>query len=237
VVEAYGQAALRVQGAGFDGVQLHGAHGFLISQFLSPHTNRRSDRWGGDFENRLAFLKAVCDEVRGAVGDDFPMLIKLACQDYVAGGLSARDGARVAARMADLGLDAIEISGGIQEGPPEQNVRTGIKELDDEAYFLDNARRIRDATDLPLMLVGGFRTPELMERMITDEGMDYVSLCRPLINDPDLPNKMRDGSDQRAGCISCNLCLKKRQAPLRCWYRYPEGEGKEDKGQGGEGGP
>jgi 2,4-dienoyl-CoA reductase-like NADH-dependent reductase (Old Yellow Enzyme family) len=221
-VKAYGQAARRAKAVGFDGVQLHGAHGYLISQTLSPQTNERTDRWGGSFDNRLNFLRAVCDEVRNQVGADFPMFIKLASEDFVTGGLTAKDTVRIAERLAGFGLEAIEISGGIQAPKGSYNVRPGIKNLADEGYFLENARRFRDATDLPLILVGGFRTPELIERMVTDEGMDFVSLCRPLINDPDLPKKWQAGSDERAGCISCNLCLRNRYDPLRCWYKYPK---------------
>lgn len=221
LTRAYGQAALRLKEVGFDGVQLHAAHGYLISQFLSPQANRRTDRWGGDFDNRLSFLQAVCEEVRTLVGEDFPVMIKLASQDFVPNGLTAKDGARIVARLADFGLDAVEISGGIEGGSKPYNVPPGIDNLADEGYFLENALRIRDVTDLPLMLVGGFRTPELMERMIVDEGIDFVSLCRPLINAPDFPSKMREGSDERSGCISCNLCLKRRHDGLRCWHRYP----------------
>ena len=220
-VKAYGQAARRVQAAGFDGVQLHGAHGYLISQFLSPHANQRTDRWGGSFDNRLNFLRAVCEEVRGQVGADFPMFIKLASQDFVADGLIVKDAARIAERLAGFGIEAIEISGGVQETKAAYNVRPGINQLADEGYFLENARRFRDATHLPLILVGGFRTPEFIERVVTDEGMDFVSVCRPLINDPDLPMKWEAGSDERAACISCNQCLRNRHEPLRCWYKYP----------------
>jgi len=221
LIRDYGRAALRVKEAGFDGVQLHAAHGYLLNQFLSPFTNRRSDRWGGSFDNRLRFLREVCEEVRAQVGSDFPMFIKIASQDFVAGGLTPQDGARIAARLADFGLDAIEVSGGVEFGKTRHSVRAGIKEQTDEAYFLANARRIRDVTDLPVMLVGGLRTPELMERIITDERMDFVSLCRPLINDPELPNKWLGGADERAGCISCNQCLIRRDLPLRCWQRHP----------------
>ena len=223
LAKAYGQAARRVKEVGFDGVQLHAAHGYLISQSLSPQANCRYDRWGGSFDNRLNFLRAVSDEVRGQVGADFPMFIKLASQDFVPDGLTIQDTARIAARLADFGIEAIEISGGAQGVRDSYNTRPGIKTLADEGYFLDNARRIRDATDLPLILVGGFRTPEFIERVLTDEGMDFVSLCRPLINDPALPGKWQAGSDERAGCISCNLCLKNRTEPLRCWYKYPHG--------------
>lgn len=223
LVKAYGQAARRVQAAGFDGVQLHAAHGYLISQSLSPATNQRTDRWGGSFDNRLSFLRAVCEEVRGRVGADFPTFVKLASEDYVDGGLAAKDTARIAERLAGFGLEAIEISGGIQAPKASFNVRPGIQRPDDEGYFLENARRFRDVTGLPLIVVGGYRTPELMERAVADEGMDFVSLCRPLINDPDLPTKWQAGSDERAGCISCNQCLRNRHEPLRCWYKYPTG--------------
>jgi 2,4-dienoyl-CoA reductase-like NADH-dependent reductase (Old Yellow Enzyme family) len=223
LVKAFGQAARRAQAAGFDGVQVHAAHGYLISQSLSPATNQRADRWGGSFDNRLTFLRAVCEEVRGQVGADFPMFIKLASEDFVDGGLTARDTTPIAERLAGFGLEAIEISGGIQEPKASYNSRTGINRPADEGYFLENARRFRDVTDLPLILVGGFRTPEVMERTVADEGMDFVSLCRPLINDPDLPMKWQAGSDERAGCISCNLCMRNRQEPLRCWYKYPAG--------------
>ena len=221
LARAFGEAALRAKAVGFDGVQIHAAHGYLISQFLSPYTNRRTDRWGGSLENRLRLLGVVCDEVRSNVGEDYPMIIKVATQDFVQGGMDPDEGVRIAARLADFGLDAIEMSGGVEEGNLPLSVRPGINELKDEAYFLDNARRIRDVTDLPLMFVGGLRTPELMERLLGDEGMDFVSLSRPLINDPELPNKWAAGSDERAGCISCNLCLKKRNEPLRCWYKQP----------------
>ena len=222
LVWAYGQAARRVKEVGFDAVQLHGAHGTsLISQFNSPHTNRRSDRWGGDFDRRLSFLRAVCEEVRVRVGADFPLLIKLASQDFVEGGLTPEDGARIAARLGDFGIDAIEISGGIQENGLSLNVRPRIRSIGDEGYFLDNARRMRRVTDLPLILVGGLRTLGVMERMVLEEGMDFVALCRPLINDPDFPNKLRSGRAERAECISCNLCLEKSD-PLRCWYKYPD---------------
>lgn len=222
LVRDYGQAARRVKEAGFDGVQLHAAHGYLISQFLSPFTNHRSDRWGGSFDNRLTFLRAVCEEVRAEVGSDFPMMVKLVTQDFVSGGLTPQDGVRIAGRLADFGVDAIEMSGGLEFGKVRNNSRLAVKERADEAYFLDTARRIRDATDLPLMIVGGFRTPEVIERAVVDEGMDFVSLCRPLINDPELPGKWQDGSDERAGCISCNLCLSRRDAPLRCWHKHPK---------------
>jgi 2,4-dienoyl-CoA reductase-like NADH-dependent reductase (Old Yellow Enzyme family) len=223
IIQAYGQAARRAKQAGFDSVQLHGAHGTsLISQFLSPHTNRRSDRWGGDFDRRLNFLRSVCEAARSAVGTEYPLWIKLASQDFVKGGLTPEDGARVAERLRDFGLDAIEISGGIQETGFSRNVRMGIRSTADEGYFLANARQVRSVTDLPIILVGGFRTLSVMERMVLDEGMDFVSLCRPLINDPELPRKMQSGETHRATCISCNLCLERSDEPLRCFYRYPK---------------
>ena len=221
-IAAYGQAARRAKTAGFDGLQLHGAHGNLISCFLSPYVNRRSDRWGGSADNRLSLLAAVCAEVRSEVGADFPVWIKLASQDFVAGGLTPEEGAAIAARLAGIGIGAIEISGGVGGDERTGNERAGIRDVADEGYFRENARLLRRATDLPLMLVGGFRTRAVVAQAL-DEGMDFVSLSRPLINDPELPNKWRRGGAERAGCISCNLCLKNRDRPLRCWHKYPEG--------------
>ena len=220
MAQAYGFSARRARKAGFDGVQLHGAHGNLISQFLSPHTNRRSDSWSGDFEKRLRFLEAVCKAVRSEVGQDYPLLIKLASQDYVERGLTPEDGTRIASRLGDFGINAIEVSGGIQEGCHQwsANIRSGVRSESAEAYFLDNARRMRVVSSLPLMLVGGLRSKSVMERVVEEDGMDFVSMCRPLINDPQLPNKLRSGQAERATCISCNLCLEKGDQPIRCWY-------------------
>lgn len=205
LIDAYAQAARRAQEAGFDGVQLHGAHGYLINQFLSPLVNRRADDWGGNFENRLRFLNEIVGAVRARVGGDYPVFIKLGMLDGPEGGLDFESGAKVVARMADVGLDGIEISGGIGGGTLT-NVRKGIRRPADEAYFLPLAQRARGATSLPLVLVGGLRSRAVMENILAEGDADFLSLCRPLISEPDFPNLLRAGLKEKSRCIASNNC-------------------------------
>ncbi len=205
MIQAYAQAARRVQEAGFDGVQIHGAHGYLISQFLSPFVNRRADEWGGDLEGRMAFLRAVCQAVREQVGPDYPVFIKLGMMDGMEGGLAPEEGVRVVAALEEMGLDGVEISGGIGGGR-NLSTPTGIRSEADEAYFRPLARRARPMTRLPIILVGGLRSRHVMEGVLDTGDADFISLCRPLICEPDLPNRMRDGIQERSACISANRC-------------------------------
>lgn len=204
-IQAYAQAARRAKEAGFDGVQLHGAHGYLISQFLSPYVNRRTDEWGGGIYGRTNFLRHVCRAVREQIGQTYPMFIKLGLMDGLDGGLSVEDGARVVALLEEMGLDAVEISGGIG-GKRLTNIQKGIRTETDEAYFLTLARKARPATVLPLMLVGGFRSRAVMERILAERDADFISLCRPLISEPDFPNQMRLELKNKSRCISSNNC-------------------------------
>jgi 2,4-dienoyl-CoA reductase-like NADH-dependent reductase (Old Yellow Enzyme family) len=207
-IDAFGQAARRAQLAGFDAVQIHAAHGFLIGQFLSPHTNRREDGWGGDFERRLNFLAAVCEAVRGQVGANYPVLIKLGMidnPDCVAGGLTAEDGARIVGHLADWKLDAVEISGG-DSGGEDFNGRLGVGSKVPEAYFRPFARRAKSATTLPVILVGGLRSRAVMDDVLQANDADLISLCRPLIREPDLPNRLRSGESTGSACISGGRC-------------------------------
>ena len=212
-VDAFALAALRAQLAGFDAVQLHGAHGYLIGQFLSPHTNRRSDGWGGDFERRMGFLAAVCEAVRGRVGRDYPLLIKLGMSDNldrVPDGLTPDDGARIAGRLAGLGLDAIEVSGGSGGGQGDFNGRLGVGTRVHEAYFRPLARRAKAATHLPVILVGGLRSRAVMDEVLASGDADLISLCRPLICEPDLPHRLQSGQADASDCISGGRCWTDR---------------------------
>jgi 2,4-dienoyl-CoA reductase-like NADH-dependent reductase (Old Yellow Enzyme family) len=207
-IDAFGQAARRAQLAGFDAVQLHAAHGYLIGQFLSPYTNRRDDRWGGDFDRRLCFLASVCEAVRGQVGSTYPVLIKLGMadnQNRVPGGLTAEDGERIVRRLADWKLDAVEVSGG-NGGDEDHNVRLGVGSKVPEAYFRPLARRAKAATHLPVLLVGGLRSRAVMEDVLTANDADLISLCRPLIREPNLPERLRTGETTKAACISGGRC-------------------------------
>lgn len=208
LVDAFAQAARRVQEAGFDAVQIHAAHGYLINQFLSPAVNRRTDEWGNSLENRMRFLRRVVEAVRAQVGADYPVFTKLGMRDGFADGLPLEDGVQVAAALEGMGLDAFEISGGFNS-KTQASSRKGVRRPEEEAYFLPFAKAAREATDLPLMLVGGFRTRPVMARVLADGDADFISMCRPLINDPDFPNKLRIGELVRSGCISANNCWAK----------------------------
>jgi 2,4-dienoyl-CoA reductase-like NADH-dependent reductase (Old Yellow Enzyme family) len=205
MIDAFAQAARRTKEAGFDGVQIHGAHGYFINQFLSPVVNKRSDEWGGDLEGRMHFLRAVCQAVREQVGPDYPMLIKLGVVDGVEGGLPLEEGLQVVAALESMGLDAVEISAGIG-GRSGSSTRKGIRSEEDEGYFRPWAHKARKATRLPMILVGGFRSQSVMEEVLASGDADFISICRPLICEPDLPNRMRLGLQERSSCISANLC-------------------------------
>jgi len=207
-IDAYSRAAGRAQLAGFDAVQIHGAHGYLIGQFLSPQANRRSDAWGGDFERRLRFLATVCEAVRGRVGRDYPVLIKLGMSDnleQVPDGLAPEDGARIAGRLAGLGLDAIEVSGGYG-GRSDYNGRLGVGSKVPEAYFRSLAQQAKAATSLPVILVGGLRSRAVMDEVLASGDADLISICRPLICEPGLPNRLQSGEVTASACISGNRC-------------------------------
>jgi 2,4-dienoyl-CoA reductase-like NADH-dependent reductase (Old Yellow Enzyme family) len=208
-IQDYADAARRAQEAGFDAVQLHGAHGYLISQFLSPFVNRRADAWGGDLNGRMRFLRAVCAAVREQVGPDYPVFIKLGMLDAVESGLTPEEGARVAGALQGMGLDGIEISGGVGGGTG-LNSRPGIRSQADEAYFRPLARRASSTTELPIALVGGLRSRQVMEDVLEAGDADFISLCRPLICEPDLPNRLREGLQASAACISANRCWPDR---------------------------
>lgn len=198
---AFADAAGRAKAAGFDGVQIHAAHGYLINQFNSPAANWRRDRWGGTPARRMRFLEEVASSVRDQVGDDYPLLIKLGMEDLVRDGLTLKDSVEIVRHLDDWGIDALEVSGGIGK----TSVRKDILRPEDEAYFLDAARRAREATDLPIILVGGMRSKKVMERVLQEGSADFISVSRPLIREPDLPARLHEGQEAST-CISCNLC-------------------------------
>ncbi len=205
LIEAFGQAAHRIQRAGFDGVQIHAAHGYLIYQFLNPLTNHRQDEWGGSPRRRRKFLRAVCASIRDRVGPDFPLLIKLGLMDGLDGGLSPQEARETVSELVSMGVDAVEISGGIS-GRERLNVRENIRSPADEAYFRPLAKLARSATSLPISLVGGMRSRGVMESVLASGDADLISMSRPLINDPEFPNLMRGGLQEASDCISANEC-------------------------------
>jgi 2,4-dienoyl-CoA reductase-like NADH-dependent reductase (Old Yellow Enzyme family) len=208
IVSAYADAAGRAKAAGFDGVQIHSAHGYLLSQFLSPGFNQRTDEYGGSVSNRARIHQEVYRAIREVVGNDYPILIKMNCRDFDENGLSLDDSVRVAGLLADAGLDAIEVSGGLLTGGALSPSRPGINSEEKEAYFKEELHTFRKAVSIPLILVGGIRSFEVAERLVDDGMADYISMCRPFIREPDLINRWKAGDHRKAECKSDNLCFK-----------------------------
>lgn len=216
LVKAFGDAAVRAKEAGFDGVQLHGAHNYLLSQFLSPYYNRRTDEYGGRIENRTRLHREVFAEVRSRVGEDFPVMIKLNCEDFIADGATIDDSLALAKMLAELGIDAIEVSGGTGGSGDAIPARLKINSVEKEAYHAEYAKSIAAEVDVPIILVGGLRSPEVIEKLLQDTGIDLFALSRPLLTEPDLPYRWRNGDRSRARCVSCNGCLQYREGGNYC---------------------
>jgi 2,4-dienoyl-CoA reductase-like NADH-dependent reductase (Old Yellow Enzyme family) len=211
VVESYGAAAKRAQNAGFDGVQIHAAHGYLLSQFLSPAFNRRNDAYGGDIRHRAGAVVEVLQQIRQAVGREYPVLVKMNCRDFIENGLVVEDSLEVGAMLESEGIDAIELSGGVLVGGKLSPSRVGIKSEEKEAYFQDDAGAFKEKVSVPLILVGGNRSFQVAERLINEGITDYISMSRPLIREPDLINRWRAGDLSKAACVSDNMCFRPGQ--------------------------
>ena len=208
IVVAFGAGARRAKAWGFDAVQFHGAHGFLINQFLSPLTNRRTDDYGGSIENRCRFLFEVYQEVREAVGENYPVLIKLNAADNLDGGLEIDDAMYAAGELSRAGIDAIEVSAGTPASGSKTAAREKINTPEKEAYNLGPALQIKQHVSCPVMVVGGFRSCEVIEKTLQDDDISYISMSRPFIREPGLVNRWLQGDRKRAKCISCNGCFK-----------------------------
>jgi 2,4-dienoyl-CoA reductase-like NADH-dependent reductase (Old Yellow Enzyme family) len=234
IVDAFAAAAARAKAAGFDGIHIHSGNGYLLPQFNSPLTNRRTDGWGGDADRRSRFLFSVYRAIRNAVGPDMPITARFGVADVVAGGLTVEESVQRVAQLAELGLNGVE---------PTYNIMTSYREnirpyvgntlghaLGDllvhqllsapvaEAYYRPFARAIKAASSIPVLLVGGLRTTDTMSEIIESGDADFLSLCRPLIREPDLPNQIVAGRRGMVDCVSCNLCFKHEGLdPLQCW--------------------
>lgn len=207
IVKAFGDAAARAKEAGFDGVELHGAHGYLISQFLSPLSNLREDEYGGSFTNRARFLMEVYRVVRERVGEDYTVFIKLNSDDFEEGGFTADDSREVAKMLDKEGINGIELSGGTPASGERSPARTGINSPEKEAYHREYAARIKRDIDAPVILVGGLRSPSVVKDIFESDHADFFSLSRPFIREPRLVTRWMDGDESMARCISCNGCF------------------------------
>jgi 2,4-dienoyl-CoA reductase-like NADH-dependent reductase (Old Yellow Enzyme family) len=208
LVALFGAGAKRAREYGFDAVQLHAAHGYLINQFLSPLTNRRDDHYGGSAEKRRRFLMEVYRSVRGAVGADFPVLVKLNATDNLDGGLGPAEALHAALTLDKEGIDAIEVSAGTPASGDLSPVRPGSVAGKQEGFNLSLAVMIKKSVSCPVMTVGGIRSIEVAEEIIRKEETDYISMSRPFIREPALAKRWQGGDRAPATCISCNGCFK-----------------------------
>jgi 2,4-dienoyl-CoA reductase-like NADH-dependent reductase (Old Yellow Enzyme family) len=209
--QSFGAAANLARMAGFDGVQIHAAHGYLLSSFLSPFFNRRRDEYGGTVENRARFLLEVIREIFHAVGDHFPVLVKMNAADFVSGGMSVEDMLQTAAHLEKAGVDAIELSGGMPESGIYTPSRRGKLLPEEEGYYKEEATQYKERIKIPLILVGGIRSLKIAEMFLQNGICDFVALSRPLIREPALINRWKAGDTIASTCISDNLC----QRPIR----------------------
>ena len=208
LADDFARAAGRAKETGFDAVQVHAAHGYLLSQFLTPAWNKRTDEYGGPLENRTRALLEVARAVRAAVGPDYPVLAKINSEDFVEGGLSRENSAAVAAMLEKASIDAVELSGGCRPaGEALMPARKGIiKTPGQEAYYREAAKLSKERLGIPLMLVGGIRSFEVAEELVRSDIADYISLCRPLICEPWLIKRWHEGDRRPAECVSDNAC-------------------------------
>ncbi len=199
IVASFAQAARRAREAGFDGVQLHGAHGYLLSAFLSPFTNTRTDRYGGSPEKRVTVVREIIEQARALVGPDFPMLIKLNGDDFVPGGTGIDSFPQLASEIEKAGVQAVEVSG---NNPVRETVGS-----EEQSYFLKYAQKLR--LGVPVILTGGNRSLERLEQIAKAGTPAFFGLARPLLREPDLPARWREGRGaSEAACISCNKCIR-----------------------------
>jgi 2,4-dienoyl-CoA reductase-like NADH-dependent reductase (Old Yellow Enzyme family) len=222
IIQAFGDAAGRARAAGFDAVQIHGAHAYLLSQFLSPFTNRRNDKWGGSLQNRLRLHRGIVQAIRSRVGPDFPVLMKLGVEDGFSGGLEFREGLAAAEILASDGLDAIEVSSGLRgKGYQHTEFRRGINRPSREGYFKEWCGEIKPRVDIPVILVGGLRSFDVASKLVQNGTADLISMSRPLIREPGLIARWESGDRKPATCVSCNRCMEAllEAKPFGCYYR------------------
>ncbi|MFX0203109.1 MAG: NADH:flavin oxidoreductase [Candidatus Hodarchaeota archaeon] len=217
IIHCFVEAIKDMKKAGFDGVQLHAAHGGLLSRFLSPYTNRRNDVYGGSPSNRVRIIQEIISKARRDVGN-FPILIKMNCTDYIEGGINIDTFPRVAQEIEQTGIDAIEVSGGMWEclfrsekelgfrPVPAPESHTRIKKPEKQSYFLKYTEKLD--LGIPVILVGGNRDIERLEKIVNQGKVEFIAMSRPLIREPDLPNRWLEGRGGRSTeCISCNSCI------------------------------
>lgn len=208
IVDRYGKAGKRARKAGFDAVEIHAAHGFPLSQFLSPLFNKRADKYGGSKKNRVRILLEIIESISGEAGKDWPIFVKMNTSEFLEGGFDINDAIDAAQRMAECGLCAIEASGGMPPGHHCTWLGPTSKGKWVEGYFREYAAVMKAKVSVPIMLVGGLRDLRMIEEISMKGEADLFSLCRPFIREPHLVKRWRAGDKSPAKCISCNGCSK-----------------------------
>ncbi|WP_461204913.1 NADH:flavin oxidoreductase [Clostridium sp. DL1XJH146] len=206
LVKSFGNAAERAKLAGFDAVEIHGAHGYLLSQTLSPYYNRRKDEYGGSIENRGRMILEVYDEVRNRVGKEYPVTIKLNCSDFDEDGATFDDCKYISGKLQEKEIDAIEVSGGVWKDKSKE-----------EAIFKDYAAELAQNLNIPIILVALNRSLENMDSILNSTKIQYFSMCRPFIREPNLINRWQSGDKSKAKCISCGKCYSENG--VRCIFQ------------------
>lgn len=207
IVNAFADAGRRAKACGFDGIEIHGAHTYLINQFLSPFYNKRTDEYGGSLENRMRFLLEIYYKMREKVGDDFPILVKLTASDFHEGGLTFDETRLICKKLEESGIDAIEISGNIH-GKAKSMVGEVFDsyQIQEEGYFLEYAKIISNEVNVPIITVGGFKNIDTMENLLNYTNIDYFALSRPLLAEPFLIKRWKDGDKRSPICVRCSKC-------------------------------
>ncbi|MFC1896845.1 NADH:flavin oxidoreductase [Thermodesulfobacteriota bacterium] len=218
LIEKFAQSCRRVKEAGFDAVQLHGGHGYLISNFISPYFNIRTDEYGGSTENRARLITEIIEHARKLFGTEFPIIIKMNFDDFIQGGLNSDEAIKIAEIIVQAGIDAIEVTGGKSADNPFRISAKWINREEDEAYFQSYSKALKKQMSVPVILVGGLRTPRVIDKLVNDEVADFISMCRPFICEPGLIKRWKDGEINKAKCISSNKCRENmsRQS-LKCY--------------------
>ncbi|RII34045.1 NADH:flavin oxidoreductase [Clostridium chromiireducens] len=197
VQHSFADAALRAQKAGFDGIELHAAHGLLLSQFLTPYYNQRTDEYGGSDENRARMLVETIQCIREKVGLEYPIFVKINCSDNIENGITSEGFHTACKQIISSGVSAIEVSGPWM-----------IFKNTDSFYFLDHTKKIAEEKEIPIILVGGINDIATANKIINDTSIEYLSLARPLIAEPDLINRLASGDTSKMKCIRCNGCAQ-----------------------------
>ena len=191
LVQKFITSAKVAKEAGFSGVQIHAAHGYLVSQFLSPHDNRRTDKYGGSLENRMRFLKEIYLGMREELGKDFPIGIKINSTDFKEDGLTEEDSLETIVELANLGLDFVEISGGTYERPAMMGATSTSS---NKVFFAEYSKKLKQKVDIPVIVTGGIRSINAMNTLLNDNTTDFIGIARPLTIDPNIPNKIKQGT-------------------------------------------